>query len=221
MIELHRVTKAYGRGANHRIVCAGIDAVFDGRADVGILGTNGSGKSTLLRLIAGMERPDSGQVVRRARVSFPISYSGGFHPHLSARDNTRFIARMYGADTEAVIRFARDFSELGAHFDEPLCTYSNTMRSRVTFAASIAFEFDVYLVDEITSVGDVAFKRKCLAALAERRRHARIIMVSQSAHTIGRMCSVGGILDNGLLHAFPTMAEAMRVYQDNFAVTDA
>jgi capsular polysaccharide transport system ATP-binding protein len=168
-----------------------------------------------------MEVPDRGRIVRRGRVSFPIGYSGGFHPNLSARENVRFVARLYGANEPAVIDFVREFSEIGLHFDDPLYKYSNTMRSRVTFAMSIALEFDIYLIDEITSVGDVTFKRKCLAALAERRRHARIIMASQHTNTIGRMCQTGAILDGGQLYVFASMDEAARVYQNSIVVTDA
>jgi capsular polysaccharide transport system ATP-binding protein len=221
MIELRNISKAYGSGAARRVVCEGLSAAFDGTTDVGILGANGSGKSTLLRMMAGMEMPDRGQVVRRARISFPIGYSGAFHPNLSARDNVRFVARLYGADIAAVTRFVRDFAEIGQHFDEPLHTYSNTMRARVTFATSIAIEFDLYLVDEVTSVGDVGFKRKCLAALNERRRHARLVMASQSAANVGRFCRTGAIFDCGRLYLFTTMAEAIDMYQNSIAVTDA
>jgi capsular polysaccharide transport system ATP-binding protein len=221
MIELHDVTKIYGRGFGRRIVCDRLSVAFDGSSDVGILGGNGSGKSTLLRMIAGMEVPDSGQIVRRCRVSFPLGYSGGFHPNLSARDNVRFVARLYGADEAATVRFVQDFSEVGLHFDDPLYKYSNTMRSRVTFALSIAIEFDLYLVDEVTSVGDVTFKRKCLAALTERRKHARLLMASQHAHTVSKLCQTGAILDGGQIYAYATMAEAVSVYQNSIVVTDA
>lgn len=221
MIELHDVTKAYGFGRRRHVVYEGLSVVFDGRADVGILGTNGSGKSTLLRMLCGMEMPDSGRILRRARVSFPIGYSGAFHPNLSARDNVRFVARMFGADESETVRFVREFCEIGAHFDAPLHTYSNNMRARVVFAASIALEFDLYLIDEMTSVGDVGFKRKCLAALAERRRHARVIMASQSAATLSRMCDVGAVLEGGQIFVFASMEEAVRTYQSSIAVTDA
>lgn len=221
MIELHGISKAYGMGAQRRVVCERLSAVFDGSADVGILGANGSGKSTLLRMMAGMQVPDSGHVVRRGRVSFPIAYGGAFHPNLSARENVRFVAQLYGADIADVVRFVREFCELGAQFDEPLYRLSNNLRARVTFATSIAIEFDVYLVDEVTSIGDVAFKRKCLAALNERRRHASLIMASQSAANVGRFCQVGAILDGGRLFVFQTLRDAIRVYQDCIAVTDA
>lgn len=221
MIEVQGVSKAYGMGPSRRVIYDDLSVTFDGTADVGILGANASGKSTLLRMLAGMEIPDRGRIRRFGRISFPIGYSGGFHPNLSARDNVRFIARTFGADPAAMVDFVRDFSEIGGQFDEPLYRYSNTMRSRVVFAASIAIEFDIYLVDEVTSVGDAGFKRKCLAALAERRKHARIIMASQTAHTLARLCDTGVILEGGQLHAFATMSDAVRTYQSSIAVTDA
>ena len=218
MIELHGVSKAYGTRDRRQVVLSGLSMLFDGSADIGILGHNGSGKSTLLRIIAGMERPDSGQVVRRARVSFPIGFAGAFHPNLSAHDNVRFLARLYRADIAGMVRFVREFAEIGAYFDRPLSTYSNSMRARVTFAASIALEFDVYLVDEITAVGDVAFKRKCMEAFAIRRRGAKVIMASQATTTIGRICQHGTILDGGRLRLFGSMSDAITAFENHLVV---
>lgn len=221
MIKLRNVEKAYGHGPNRHVVCDSLSAVFDGSADVGILGANGSGKSSLLRMIAGMELPDRGQITRSVRVSAPLGYSAGFHPTLTARENVAFLARLQGADPAGITRFVRDFAEIGTHFDQPLHTYSNTMRARVTYAMSIAIEADFYLIDEVTSVGDIGFKRKCLAALAERRRHAGLIMASQSAANVRRFCSTVVILDGGQLHAFHSADEAVEAYQNRIAVTDA
>ena len=220
MIEMHNITKAYGTRGKRHTVLSNVSVLFDGSDDVGILGHNGSGKSTLLRLLAGMERPDAGQVVRRARVSYPVGFAGAFHPNLSAHDNVRFLARMYRADAAGMARFVREFSEIGPYFDRPLSTYSNSMRARVTFAASIALEFDIYLVDEVTAVGDVAFKRKCLEAFSTRRRNAKVIMASQAVTTIGRICQRGMILDGGVLRLFGTMKDAMAAYEKHLLVKD-
>jgi capsular polysaccharide transport system ATP-binding protein len=218
MIELHRVTKAHRGPMGRQTVLSDISALFDCSTDVGILGGNGSGKSTLLRIIAGMDKPDYGHVRRSVRVSFPISYGGAFHPNLSARENVRFIARLYGADEAGVIRYVRDFSEIGNHFERPVTTYSNSMKARVAFALSMAIEFDVYLVDEVTAVGDVGFKRKCIQALAERRKTAKLIMVSQAVTTIGRICQQGAVLEDGQLRVFESMADAIQAYENNLMV---
>ncbi|WP_376092751.1 ABC transporter ATP-binding protein [Roseomonas sp. CCTCC AB2023176] len=218
MIDLLHVSTGF-RQDGHRVeVLSDLTARFDGSADVGILGGNGSGKSTLLRVLAGMIKPDRGVVRRSVRVSPPLSHTGGFHPNLSGRDNARFIARLHGADPAAVIRFARDFSEIGPHFDRPITTYSNSMKARVAYALSMAVPFDMLLVDEVTAVGDVSFKRKCLEAFAERRRNASVIMVSQAVTSIARICSVGAILENGRLTAFPSMTDAVRSYETNLTV---
>lgn len=221
MIALAGVSKSYGWGRSKRVVLSDLSALFDCSADVGILGANASGKSTLLRIIAGMELPDRGRVVRRVRVSFPLSHSGAFHPNLSAADNVRFVARLYGADIRRIVRFVREFSEIGPRFEEPLSTYSNNMRARVTFAASIALDFDVYLVDEITAVGDPAFKRKCMAAFEERRKTAKVIMASQAATSIVRICQRGAVLEDGRLRVFPSMADAVAEYASALPVAYA
>lgn len=220
MIALRHVRKSYGNGPARKLVLDDLSALFDLGADVGILGANASGKSTLLRIIGGMERPDSGTVLRRCRVSYPVGFAGGFHPAMSGRDNVRFIARLYGASAEAVVRYVRDFIEIGAQFDQPLLTYSNNMRARLTFATSLALEFDVYLVDEVTAVGDIAFKRKCMLAFAERRRNARIIMVSQAATTIGKLCQRGAILEDGRLRLFDTMADAIAAFEHSLPMVN-
>ena len=220
MIIMSDVTKSYRGRPIQDPVLSHINAVFDGSADIGILGGNGSGKSTLIRLLAGMDFPDSGAITRTPdmRVSYPLSYSGFFHPHMSGRDNVRFIARLYGADENECIRFVRDFAEIGRDFDMPLNKYSGSMKSRVAFAMSVAIQFDVYLVDEVSAVGDVGFKRRCMAAFAERRKHAKIIMVSQAVTTIRRMCTRGAVLVDGQLSWHDTIDAAINEFENQLGI---
>jgi capsular polysaccharide transport system ATP-binding protein len=213
MIFFEGVNKSYRTIEGRRTVLR--DATFElprGR-NLGILGTNGSGKSTLLRLVAGTELPNRGRVRREVRVSFPIGFAGTFHQELSARANVRFLARIYGLPVNRATNWIADFSELGAYFDMPVKTYSSGMFARLAFSASFAFEFDLYLIDEATEVGDARFRQKCVAALRERLTRANVLMVSHNPATIRTYCDYGAVLHDGELHIYDTVDDAMVGYE--------
>lgn len=213
MIELRQLTKAYPTREGLNVVLDGVDFVFPARTNLGVLGQNGAGKSTLLRLISGAEQPDSGEIVRHGQVSWPIGFSGGFNGSLTGEENCRLVARLYGVDVDEVVGFAMDFAELGAYFHEPVRTYSSGMRARLAFGLSMAIEFDVYLVDEVTAVGDFRFQDKCRRAFAARRDRSSVIIVSHSLGTIKAYCQHCAVLKHGKLHYFESIDDAQRVYE--------
>jgi len=195
------------------VVLNKLSAVFPESRNIGIIGRNGAGKSTLMRLMSGSECPDSGRIVRTARVSWPVGFSGGFSGSLTGAENARFVARIYGMNVNGVTSFAREFAELGEYFDMPVKTYSSGMRARLAFALSMAIDFDVYLVDEITAVGDAQFQRKCRAAFDERRDRSTLIIVSHDMTTIRNYCDSFALLKNGRLNFFETVDEAQQAYE--------
>jgi capsular polysaccharide transport system ATP-binding protein len=179
------------------------------RRNIAVLGGNGAGKSTLLRLISGTELPDRGHIMRYANVSFPLGFQGSFKGSLSGLENTRFIARIYGQDTERVIDFVREFAELDAHFFSPVKTYSSGMRAKLAFGVSLAIDFDCYLVDEITEVGDQRFKRKARKAFDDKLTTANIILVSHAIATLKSYCDMGVIVRDGDIKVFDDIDEAI------------
>ncbi len=213
MIHVENVTKSYPVAGQAHVVLNDISAEFPDGESVGILGRNGAGKSTLLRILAGIEAPDLGTVRRRGRVSWPIGFAGGFNPSLTGEENCRFAARIYDEDVDAVSAFTYDFSELGKFFFMPVRTYSSGMRGRLAFGLSMAIDFDCYLVDEITAVGDASFRTKCRQAFAERQEHASVLMVSHNMGTIRDYCSKFTVLQNGKLNFYDTIEAATRVYE--------
>ncbi|MCI4677497.1 ABC transporter ATP-binding protein [Rhodoblastus acidophilus] len=221
MIVFDRVTKRYRAGREEKTILDRASFSFDAGHNYGILGGNGAGKSTLLRIIAGAEHPNSGWISRRARVSFPLGFSGTFHGHLSGRQNAAFLARIYGVDERRVADFVWDFAELGAYFDMPIQTYSSGMAAKLAFGVSLAIDFDVYLVDEVTEVGDARFRKKCAAAFMERMAKSDIIMVSHNSHTIKAYCDRGAVLNDGRLEFFDSIDEAMRVHRNILGASDA
>jgi capsular polysaccharide transport system ATP-binding protein len=209
MISLQGVNKHYRTLEGRKVVLDGVDAVFPTGRRVGVLGANGAGKSTLIRILAGVEAPNSGRVRRLGRVSFPLGFGGTFHPKLSGRENVIFLARLYGASERQVLRFVSEFSELGEYMNMPFETYSSGMRAKLAFGACLAIEFDIFLIDEVTAVGDARFQLRCQAAFEARMRTADIIMVSHSLPTIRAYCDVGVVLANGKLAMFNNLDAAI------------
>jgi len=213
MIELIGVSKHYATNHGVRRVLEDVSLTIPTDQSVGILGRNGAGKSTLLRLVAGIESPNSGQVVRHVRVSWPIGFAGGFHNNLTGEENMRFVSRIYGFDPAEVGQNVREFAELGDYFYMPLRTYSSGMRARLAFGLSMAIDFQVYLIDEVIAVGDRPFREKCEAQLAARRDHSSVIIVSHSMQTIRQFAERCAVLIDGRLELFDDVDEAARVYE--------
>lgn len=214
MIELINVSKAYRVGQGRRVILNPTTITLPAYAHIGILGRNGAGKSTLIRMIAGTEAPDSGRIVRHAKVSWPLGFSGSFHGELTGRENLSFIARIYGSDIRYVTRFVEEFSELGEYFDMPVRTYSSGMAGRLAFGLSMAIDFDYYLVDELTSVGDAWFRDKCERAFAARRENSGLIMVSHNPGTIRAYCDMALVLRNAELEVYADIEEAIEAYSE-------
>jgi capsular polysaccharide transport system ATP-binding protein len=214
MICFENLTKSFRVQGERRVVINDLNITLPTGKSLALLGRNGAGKSTLLRLVAGTMRPDSGRVVSDGRVSWPVGFGGSFHGDLTGAQNIRFIARIYGVDTDGLLDFVDDFSELGKHFYMPVRTYSSGMRSRLTFGASMGIRFDTYLVDEVTAVGDAAFKRKSRAIFAERMKQSSAIMVSHSMPELRAFCDAGVVLADGRLQYFDDLEEAIALHEN-------
>jgi capsular polysaccharide transport system ATP-binding protein len=217
MIELRNVTKLYRTTHGPHLVLDDVSITFAARESVGILGRNGAGKSTLLRIISGAEAPTSGRVIRHGRVSWPIGFAGGFNGSLSGEENCRFVARIYGEDVDRVVDETRAFAEVGEYFFEPVRTYSSGMRARLAFGLSMAIDFDLYLVDEVTAVGDARFKRKSRRVFRSRRERSGMIMVAHQVATLRRFCTRCAILDRGTITMYDSVAAATAAYRSRMA----
>jgi capsular polysaccharide transport system ATP-binding protein len=211
MIVLDRVDKAYRTVDGRRVVLNDVSVCLPEGRSLGILGANGAGKSTLIRLLAGTERPDSGRISRGGRsVSFPLGFGATLHPKLTGQENVTFLARLYGIDEHEAAGYVADFAELGAYYRMPVETYSSGMRARLAFGACLAIQFDVYLIDEVTAVGDARFRARCLDAFRQRMKHADVIMVSHDFETMRAYCDTGAVLANGSLTLFGDLEDAIR-----------
>ncbi len=214
MIRLENLTKIYhARGLPH-VVASGMNAVFPTGVSVALLGRNGAGKSSLLRMIAGSMDPTSGRIVSDGTISWPVGFAGSFHPDLTGLQNVRFIGRVYGVDTDVLTDFVQDFAELGHHFRMPTRTYSSGMKSRLAFGLSMGIRFDTYLVDEVTSVGDAAFRRKSEIVFKARMEGSGAILVSHSTEMLRRNCTSGAVVEKGSLYWYDDVEEAIAHHEE-------
>lgn len=214
MISLQKVHKAFPAKHGRKVVLKKVSYDFVPGVNVGILGRNGAGKSTMLKIIGGSISPDRGRVIREGKISWPIGFSGGFNMKVTGRENLRFICRLYDEDYLRVAAFVEDFAELGPYLDMPVYTYSSGMKAKLAFGVSMAFDFEYYLIDEVTAVGDAVFRKKSEAFFAERRKSATLIVVSHNMGTINSLCDKMLVLHEGVLHDFADNEAAQKFYTE-------
>ncbi|KJD18146.1 sugar ABC transporter ATPase [Vreelandella aquamarina] len=218
MIEIKNLYKRYHNHHGSNWVLKDINLTIPNGVSVGLIGRNGAGKSTLLRLIAGMDTPERGEVIRHSKVSWPVGLSGGMQGSMTGRQNVKFVARVQGGndkEIQRVIDFVEDFAEIGDAFDEPVKTYSSGMKSRVSFGLSLAFDFDVYISDEATAVGDRAFKAKAQKIFKEKIGKSSLIMVSHSEGILRDLCESGVYIKDGEAFWFDSIDDAIKMYHDS------
>ena len=214
MIEFRDVSKSFWTGTQRKVILDRASFRVELGHSIGILAPNGTGKTTVINMMAGLEKPDEGEIVRTSRISFPLGFMGGVNSKHSATENCRYIARLYSLDPDYIEAFCRYICGLEEYFDMPVGTYSQGMKARFTFALMLALEFDIYLIDEgMPSTTDVEFNRKAGSILKERLKTSTLVVVSHQAETLEKFCRSAGVLLNGKLHMFETLEEAKRLYE--------
>ena len=215
MIKLKNATKYYKLKDNKKYILKDVSITIPTAKNIAILGANGAGKSTLLRMLGKIDFPSSGTIESDKSFSWPMGLSGGFQGSMTGKNNVKFVCRIYGKDDENIkeaIEFVKEFSELGDYFDMPIKTYSSGMKSRLSFALSLFFDFDYLIIDETLSVGDKAFQKKSKDALRKKIETSNAILVSHSMSTLKEICDVSIYLENGKLHYFDTVDEGVECY---------
>ena len=215
MIKLVNLTKYYASKLGNQYIFQDINFTIPEGHNIGILGSNGAGKSTLFRMLAGSEYPNKGKVVTDKSISWPVALATGIHPQMTGRENTRFIGRVNGVDNlDEYEEKVKAFAELGIKYDLPVKTYSSGMRSRLAFGCCIAIDFEIYLIDEATSVGDQKFRKKARQALLDKSKTANVIMVSHEIKEIEEFCDSAIVLHQGQLTFYTDLQEAIAVYKE-------
>lgn len=217
MIVFDNLSKSFPTRGGRKYIARNMNAVFPTGQSVALLGRNGAGKSTLLKIAAGNMNADSGEVRSDGTISFPVGFAGSFHRDMTGAQNTRFVARIYGVDTDELLDFVQDFAVLGGHLHMPVRNYSSGMRSRLAFGISMGIHFDTYLVDEVTSVGDQAFRKRSATVFKERMSRSSAIVVTHSLPEVRNLCDAGAVIENGQMRYFEDIEEAIAVHEENMA----
>lgn len=232
-IRYHRTLKQMSVAALRRQELSNSFNALDGVSftirqgeSVGLMGLNGSGKSTLLKIINGVMKPDSGDVLTRGRIAGLIATGAGFHPQLSGRENVYLNAAILGmseAETKRKFDDIVEFSELGKHLDGQVGHYSSGQSARLGFAIAIHVDSDIFLADEVLAVGDRPFKRKCMQRMQEIRESGRtLVYVSHAAASVRKMCDRVIVLESGRVGFDGDVDEGIRYvkYDDGDDTTD-
>lgn len=213
MIEFRDISKGFWVRGEYQPVIRSLNLTLPSGRSLALLGRNGAGKSTLLSMVAGTMRPDTGQIISDGSISFIVGYAGSFHPELTGAQSTRFVARIYGVDSDELIEFVQDFAEIGKHFHMPIRTYSSGMKSRLAFGISMGIKFDTYLIDEATATGDERFKRKSKEVFRARMAESSAVMVSHSMTEVRAFCDAGLILHQGEIEVFDDIEDAIKRHE--------
>lgn len=219
MITLKNVTKFYKTTHGKHYVFRDLDLVIPEGKSVGLIGRNGAGKSTLLRMLGGIDKPDAGEIITQKSISWPVGLSGGFQGSMTGRENARFVCRLYAAKDEIreKLAYVQEFADMDEYFDMPVNTYSAGMRSRLAFGLSMAFDFDYYIIDEVTAVGDASFKRKSREIMREKKHKANFLMVSHNFSTIKNYCDIALLISRGGVFIYESINEAIKAYMKDEA----
>lgn len=213
MISLEQVWRWYPTALGRKYILRDVSFSIPAGKNVGVCGRNGAGKSTLMRLLSGAEAPNRGMVKIDGSLSWPLGLTGGVQSGMTGRENTKFVGWVHGLERDMIRRmqdFVQDFSELGSNFDLPVMNYSSGMRSRLTFAISMAFEFDYYLLDEIGAPGDFRFKSKSTAALAAKKGKSNFVLVSHNIAQLMREVDIILVVENGSVAQYDDLHAARR-----------
>ncbi|PWE29460.1 ABC transporter [Maritimibacter sp. 55A14] len=213
MLEFVNVSKSFWTGKQRKVILDRASFRVELGNSLGILAPNGTGKTTVINMMAGLEKPDEGEIHRACRISFPLGFMGGVVSRHTGTENARYIAQLYDLDPDYVEAFCRYLCGIEEYFDMPVGTYSQGMRARFSFSLLLALDFDIYLVDEgMPSSTDVGFNQRAGEILKERLQSATMIVVSHQAETLARFCRSAAVLRDGQLLMFDTLEEAKRLY---------
>lgn len=183
---------------------------------IGIMGRNGCGKSTLLKIMSGIYEPSAGKVIVRGRMIPFLELGVGFNPELSGRENVflnGIILGMKKRDLECRYEEIVKFAELEKFMDAPLKNYSSGMQVRLAFSIAIMADADVYILDEVLAVGDVAFQEKCFDVFRQYKKEGKtVILVTHSATSVKDFCDRALLLKDGVLHDLGSIDNVVKAY---------
>lgn len=189
---------------------------------VGILGMNGAGKSTLLKVIAGVLKPTEGNVRCYGKIAPLLELGAGFDRQYTGAENIFLYGAVLGYSREFIQEKYDDivaFSELGRFIDVPVKNYSSGMKARLGFSIATVVEPDILILDEVLSVGDKRFRKKCEARIQSMfDKGVTVLFVSHSTDQVLRMCNKGILLEQGKLIAQGEVEDIVDLYDEKLGL---
>ena len=182
-----------------------------------LIGENGAGKSTLLKVIAGVYKPTTGTVKRYGHSAPMIELGAGFDPNYTGRENVFLYGSVLGFSREFLEEKydeILEFSELGEFIDVPIKNYSSGMRARLGFSIATVVEPEILILDEVLSVGDAKFRKKCERKMQKMFDHGvTVLFVSHSLAQVKRLCNKAILLEHGQLIAQGDIDDVSEIYE--------
>lgn len=190
---------------------------------VALFGKNGAGKSTILKMITGVTYPTSGDIIVNGRVSALLELTSGFDPEISGRGNIYLKGELLGLKNKEIKELEQtiiDFAELEEYIDQPVRTYSSGMKSRLGFAINVNINPEILIVDEALSVGDNAFKNKCVKKVREiiGKDDVTLLFVTHSVSVAKEFCDRGIVMKSGKLVYDSDIQSAIDVYEERVSI---
>lgn len=216
VIDINKLSKKYQYNGIDKWALSELDLkIYEGQC-VGLIGSNGSGKSTLLNILSGIVKPSSGSASILGKVVSVLDIGSNFHPDLTGIENAKLFLKFHNVPSsqfEIILQEAREFSELGEYFDQPVKTYSKGMFLRLSFSVMFKIEADIYLIDEVMSMGDEAFRLKTAAIFdVLKQKNKTILLASHDRIEILRYCDISAWLDNGVLKKLGSTHDVLKEY---------
>jgi len=195
-------------------IFTGLNVNFLKDERVGIYAASGSGKSTLAKLISGIESPTEGNIYRNGKVSWPIGFAGFFHPELSGYDNVLLISQMAQVDPYKMISICKQIGLLREEMSRPLKKFSPASRAILGYCCSISTSADIYVADEVISVGDSTMRLKCDAYINILLENSSLIFISKNLNQLKKYCNKFYVLINSNLIECSSLDVADKAIKD-------
>lgn len=220
-LKQNLINKIKGKSGYHKLVTLnGVSFEIHKGEFFGIVGRNGSGKSTLLKTMAGIYKPNGGEVHVNGKLVPFIELGVGFNPELTGRENVYLNGALLGFGHKEMSRMYDDivaFAELNDFMEEKLKNYSSGMQVRLAFSIAIRAQGDILLLDEVLAVGDQAFQQKCYDYFGDLRRLGKtVILVTHDMSAVERFCSRAMLLDQGKIKVIGANREVSKAYSELF-----
>lgn len=213
MIELRDLSLVVGKGHRATTVLEDVSALLPTNKRLVILGQSGSGKTSLIQLLSGMLNPESGEIRRYARLSYPVGFTRGFNRETTVIQNIRHHAEIYGADPREICDFVIPLAGLEGVADVKYSALPRYLRTKLAYTLSYAIPFDTYLIDSAWTTGDDDFRAKCQTMFEMRSESSGIILATKHIRYTRKIAEMVAVIMNRSIVLYEDVEEAIALYK--------